>query len=236
MKKITNPLAGALPHRFRALALILAAAAGLFMSVSAQQEEFPGKRVVNVIDEPRHRTMHKDGDIYLLDVQINPGDMTLPHTHNAAIMYTFISNGEGPLYGRVSANTDYVTENLTHEVTNEGPGLFRILALTNLGPGQSGLTSGRPTGISVEPQVENNWFRSYRLTLAPGEATPIQDHQNPSVVVQVTEGRVHVTREDGITAELTDMGDWAWRDADSRYLVRNVGMADVEVVVNEARR
>ena len=203
---------------------------------TAQSGEFAGKRVVRILDEPRHRTMHVDGDVYLLDVQINPGDMTLPHTHDAAILYTFISNGEGPLYGRVSGNTDYVTENLTHEVENEGPNLFRILALTNYGAGLSSPSAGKAQGISVEPQVENQWFRSYRLTLAPGEETPVQTLSNPNVVVQVTEGKVHVSRSDGITAELLAMGDWAWRDAQSPYTIINRGTSSVEVVINDARR
>jgi quercetin dioxygenase-like cupin family protein len=201
-----------------------------------QAQGFAGKRIVPILEEPRHRTMHVDGDVYLLDVQINPGDMTLPHTHNAAILYTFISNGEGPLFGRVSGNTDYVTENMTHEVSNEGPNLFRIIALTNYGEGIDSLDSDTAQGLGVAPQVENPWFRSYRLTLAPGEKTLMQTLSNPNVIVQVTEGKVHVTRKDGITAELLAMGDWAWRDAQSPYQIVNLGDQAVDVVINEARR
>jgi quercetin dioxygenase-like cupin family protein len=214
--------------------------AGTLGRVTAQeaagQDPWAGQRVVNIKQEPRHRTVHRDGDILLLDVQINPGDTTLPHTHDSAIMYTFISNGEGPLNGRVSANTDYVKENFTHQVSNEGPGLFRIIALANYGPGQTALTMGRPSGLSGEPQLENEWFRSYRVELAPGASTPLHTHGNPSVVVQVSDGLAHVTREDGITAELDAMGDWAWRDANSAFAVKNMGSTPVSVVINEARR
>ncbi len=202
----------------------------------AQVKEFIGDRIVKILDEPRHRTVHADGDIYLLDLQINPGDMTLPHTHDAAILYTFISNGEGPQFGRVSGNTDYITENLTHEVTNEGPNLFRIIALTNYGAGVLSLTDGPAQGVGVPAQLENQWFRSYRLTLAPGQETSMQTFSSPSVVVQATEGKVHVSRADGITAELLAMGDWAWRDERSAYKVSNKGSSSVEVVINEARR
>jgi quercetin dioxygenase-like cupin family protein len=227
-------------NKQRALISLLAVLGSNFLVGSnlalGQAEEFVGKRIVPILEEPRHRTMHVDGDVYLLDVQINPGDMTLPHTHNAAILYTFISNGEGPLFGRVSGNTDYVLENFTHEVFNEGPNLFRIIALTNYGAGLESLDAGKAQGIGVEPQVENQWFRSYRLTLAPGEETSVQTLSNPNVVVQVTEGKVHVTRTDGITAELLAMGDWAWRDAQSPYKIVNRGSGPVEIVINEARR
>lgn len=215
---------------------LLTLTGGALVPLAAQENDWGGQRVVNIKQEPRHRTMHNDGDLYVIDVQINPGDQTLPHTHDSAIMYTFISNGDGPLGGRVSSNTDYVKENFTHQVSNEGPHLFRIIAFANYGSGQSDLAAGRPSGLSVEPQLENEWFRSYRIELAPGQATSLQTHQNPSVVVQVTDGMTHVTRQDGITAELDAMGDWAWREANSAYHIRNVGAVPVSVVVNEGRR
>lgn len=207
-----------------------------YLHAPSLAQDFRGQRIVQILQEPRHRTVHRDGDVYLLDVQINPGDRTLPHTHDAAILYTFISNGDGPLYGRVSGNTDYVEQNFTHAVSNAGPNLFRIIALTNYGTGLPGMSNDRPSGIDVEPQEENDWFRSYRLTLAPGETTSTQTHSNPSVVIQVGEGTVHVSREDGLTAELTAMGDWAWRNENSSYTITNRGRQPVDVVVNEARR
>lgn len=193
-------------------------------------------RVVQILQEPRHRQVHRDGDIYVLDIQINPGDMTLQHTHDAPILYNFISSGSGPSGGRISSNTEYVTKKYTHQVSNEGPGLFRIIALTNYGPPVEAQTTDRPTGLSGDPQVENAWLRAYPLTLAPGQSTEMQRHINPSLIVQVSDGVVHVSREDGITSELTAMGHWAWRDAKATYQVRNVGAAPVKIVINEARR
>ncbi|MDT8428430.1 MAG: hypothetical protein RQ757_06660 [Pseudomonadales bacterium] len=200
----------------------------------AQDEQYDLVRTVHIFDEPRHRTVHVDGDIRVLDVQINPGDTTLPHTHDAAIMYTFISNGDGPLYGRLSSVTEYASEPLTHRVNNAGPELFRIIALVNQGPPLAD-SNDRPA-IAEEPALENPWFRSYRIELAPGQSTALRAHLNPGLIVQVAEGLVHVSREDGITAELNAMGDWAWRDAGSAFKVSNVGNTAVAVVINEARR
>jgi len=203
---------------------------------AAEADEFAGKRIVSVLEEPRHRTVHRDGDLYLLDVQINPGDISLPHTHNSALLVIQISNGKWPLYGRLSANTDYVTEPGTHELGNPGPGLMRIIAMTNLGPGETDVTAGRPRGVTGDPEIENPWFRSYRIKLGPGAETPVMLFENPSVVVQVTEGKLHVTRVDGITAELDEMAKWAWRDANMAYQVRNAGFSAVEFIVSEGRR
>lgn len=209
---------------------------GVSQPAAAQEQDWGGERVVNVIEEPRHRPVHVDGDLYLLDVQLNPGDESLPHEHDAAILLTFLSNSEGPSGGRVDSNTDYATETYTHKIYNNGTYQTRIIALVNFEPALSDTTSDRPAGVEGEPQLENGWFRSYRLELAPGEATRLQTHNNPTAVVQVSEGLVHVTRVDGITEELNAIGKWAWRDPGSPFLVRNIGSGPVAVVVNEGRR
>lgn len=205
-------------------------------TATAAEQDFTGQRVVHLLQEPRHRTVHQDGGIYVLDVQLNPGDQSLPHVHDSALLVTSISNGEGPTNGRVTANTDYATESLTHAISNAGPGLLRIIAMANLSPRSDPLTADPASGMQGEPTIENAWFRSYRIKLEPGAETSPLLLANPSVVVQVTEGKVHVTRGDGITAELDAMAKWTWRDANSTYQVRNVGGVPVELVINEARR
>ncbi|MEX2131906.1 MAG: hypothetical protein WD772_10495 [Pseudohongiellaceae bacterium] len=203
--------------------------------VSAQEDEFAGEKVVHLLQEPRHRTVHQDGDLYLLDVQVNPGDESFAHVHDQAILLTYISTGAGPRDGSVSANVDYATTAITHKVGNNGPGLLRILAFVNGGNGIM-RNNDQPSGFSDAPQVENNWFRSWRFELAPGASTPMQKHQQTGFVAQGTPGVLHVTREDGITSELDAPGDWAWRNANVGYTVKNAGTAPVIVVINEGRR
>jgi len=217
--------------RLAALTL-LAGALGMAGGLEAQ-------RTVHILEEPHHRTVLDDGDVRVLDVQINAMDTTEAHTHDFPIQYTFISMGNGSSNGRVSSNTEYRLEPFTHVVNNQGPGLFRIIALGHLGEGEEGedmLTAGRPEGLAGEPQLENPWFRSYRVELAPGQETPVIRHHHDALVVQVTDGKTHVTRDDGITRELTAMGDWAWREMETPYQIRNVGDVPVSIVVNEARR
>ena len=227
--------------KFRKLVLATGAAVTLAASsftatVNAAEADFTGQRVVHLLQEPRHRTVHQDGDVYILDVQLLAGDESFPHVHDSALLVTSISTGTGPTNGRVTTNTDYVTTPVTHAISNAGPGMLRIIAMTNLTPRTDALTTDRPLGMQGEPTIENAWFRSYRLILEAGAESAPMLLQNPSVVVQVTEGKVHVTRVDGITAELDAMAKWTWRDAQSSYTVRNVGSAPVELVINEARR
>ena len=199
------------------------------------EQDFRGKKVVHLLQEPRHRTVFNDGDIYLLDVQINPGDMSFPHIHDAPIMTTLISNANGPGNGRVGVNLDYAERNFTHEVSNSGPGLLRILALTSYSTGVDG-NEDAADGMTVEANVENRWFRSYRLTVEPGAETSLQTHRQPTFVILATPGKAHVSREDGITAELLAIGDWTYRPEGASFLIRNPGTEAVVLIVNEARR
>ena len=214
---------------------LLVVLAPLPRGTTAQENAFAGEKVVHLLQEPRHRTVHNEGELYLLDVQVNPGDESFAHVHDQAILLTYISNGAGPRDGSVSANLDYATTPLTHKVANEGPGLLRILAFVNGGSGTRA-SNDQPTGFTEAPQVENAWFRSWRFELAPGASTPLQKHQQAGFVAQGTPGLLHVTREDGITSELDAPGDWAWRKANMGYTVKNAGSAPVMVVINEGRR
>lgn len=220
------------------LVLVSVSTTALAQLTEGEPEDFAGLtdpvRVVHILDEPRHRTVYQQEDIRLLDIQINPGDTTLPHTHDNPILYTFISNGEGPLDGRLASTTRYVEEPYTHRVTNEGPGLFRIVALASFAePAPEGLDDW-PSGLPSEANLENEWFRAWRLTLQPGERSEEINHLNPAFVIKVsTEGVVHVERSDGVTAELLASGDSA--APRQRYVLYNPSSETVTMVVKEAR-
>lgn len=215
-------------------------------------EDFAGLmdpvRVVPILQEPRHRTMHRletdaGAEVRLLDVQINPGDMTLPHTHDAAILYTFISNGEGPLNGRLSSVTRYVDESYTHRVSNPGPGLFRIIALTSYaepvgddgGEDEVNSETDLPAGLVHAPDISNGWFRAWRLTLAPGATTGVIQHQYPAFVVQASAGELQMLRSDGITEELKAAGHWSALSEGQQYTVMNRSEQSIAIVIKEAR-
>ena len=228
--------------RIRVIFFILASLLLLVVTLSpasylfaAEDNEFAGERIVHLLQEPRHRTVHNEGDLYLLDVQVNPGDTSLPHVHDQAIMLTYISMADGPRDGQIGNNIDYASEAITHKVSNAGPGLFRIIALVNGSAGNIDLDADRPSGLSGEPELENAWFRSYRVELAPGEETQVQHHQLPSVVVQVVDGLLQVTRDDQVIDELDHPGNWSWRKAGQSYSVKNVGGISTAVVINEGR-
>ena len=193
------------------------------------------EKVVHLLEEPRHRTVHREGDLYLLDVQVNPGDTSFQHIHDQAILLTTIHTGRGPANGPVRSIPEYAYEPLVHNVSNDGPGLLRIIALVNGGDGVKD-GSDTPEGMRSDPDIENPWFRSYRLELGPGEQTELQNHNNHTVVVQGSAGIIHITREDGLTRELDSAGNWEWREPGSPFIVKNMGDSPVIVAINEGRQ
>ncbi|MAV33658.1 MAG: hypothetical protein CL926_02620 [Deltaproteobacteria bacterium] len=209
-----------------ALSIVFTAVVGCMSSTN---------RVVHLLDEPRHRTVFQDGSLYLLDVQLNPGDESLEHLHDQAILLTRISSARGPQNGDVSAITDYASQAFVHKINNSGPGLLRILAFVNGGQGKPG-TIDRPEGMNGAPQLENQWFRSYRVELEPGQSSPLVRHSMPGFLAQVTPGVVHISREDGVKEELDRVGDWVWQNGDLAYTLKNVGNQSIAIVVNEGRR
>lgn len=228
----------AVPARAVCAAASLAMLAGLVPEDKARaqpQQDLRDQKIVHLLQEPRHRTVFRDGDVYLLDVQVNPGDTSFYHTHDAPLMTTSISTANGPGNGRVGVNIDYAERNFTHAISNAGPGLVRILALTTYYAGIEG-DEDAPEGMTVEPDVENRWFRSYRVTVGPGEETPLQTHYQPTFVIMATPGKAHITRDDGITAELRAIGDWTYREEGASFAIRNTGAVAFDLIINEARR
>jgi quercetin dioxygenase-like cupin family protein len=203
--------------------------------ILAQENEFAGEKIVHVLEEPRHRTVLQKGQLYMIDMQLNPGDTSFPHRHDQAILLNRISSPDGPQLGIIEAITTYASETFTHKIENNGDHLWRILAFIHDGNGEPVRINDRPSEMNGEPEIENNWFRTYRIELAAGETTFTQRHHNPSVIVQATEGLVQVSREDGITRELAQAGDWAFREAGASYRITNVGNDRVIINVNEIR-
>src|SRR5690349_14605066 len=109
----------------------------LFLSVIVLSDGTLAQTSVPVHQEPRHHLVWEDGHVRVLDVKIAPGDTTLFHTHDTAILYVPIAVSPistQPLGGVWSGNaattasrfrldatasdTGYVARPLSHRVAN----------------------------------------------------------------------------------------------------------------------
>ena len=209
-------------------------------------------KVVMVQDEPRHHQVFHQGAVRILDVQIPPGEMTLYHTHDTAILYVpiSISPTDTQILGQewlgvkstdrsrfeglvVASDTSYALKPLTHRVKNVGNKLFRLIAITN-GSAGSVRQNGPPPG---SPVLSSPWYSAAKLEIASHAASEWQTTSMPTVLVLPAAGRAQVEREAGSgQTSLDQPGAWAFLAAGQRYRIRNLNDAAASVVVVQSNQ
>jgi quercetin dioxygenase-like cupin family protein len=219
-----------------------------------------GEQLVHVFDEPRHKTVFKEGSIQVLDIQIPPGDTTLFHTHTTAILYVTIGRSQtrSQTFGKewsgggtppaaaaaapvapprvserlMSSPAEYVRAPLTHRVNNVGTSTFRLIGVSNASAGGAGVAD-ETAGTGGEREIANDYFRGYRTTLAAGTSIASHTHKTPVMIVQATEGQVTV---DGAKGALSGPGSLAYVAPGQAHTIKNGGSGGVTVVEVEVRQ
>ena len=237
---------------------VVAGVAWLSGGVLGQAADTP----VPLYQEPRHHVVYESPSMRIHDIQIPPGDTTLFHTHDTAILYVPIAasrtrsqvlgaewSGGGAAAaapaaapapveparpGKVNSTTTYVEKPYTHRVNNVGTTVFRLVGIANRSAGATADTDD-VSGLSATPELVNQWYRAHRLALKTGEATPAHRHASPVVVVMQTPGTASSSAEGVSWNPLNGPGDFAHHDGAGMHVVRNVGPGDVELVEIEVR-
>lgn len=229
--------------------MVVGIVVGLPVAAGAQAPA-PAEKTVPVFEEPRHHLIVDTPTLRILDIQIPPGDTTLFHMHNSAMIYVPISSsrtrsqnlGEDwpapsaapaaapapaapPRPGRINGGANYVEKPTTHRVNNIGTTLFRLIGIANMTPGDA--TS--PAAASpAKPEMENRWYRVERLVIAPGTSAPVPTYAGTVVVVMQTPGSAAL--EGSVWHPLNGPGDLARIDGSKAHVVHNRGTAEIEVV------
>jgi quercetin dioxygenase-like cupin family protein len=217
-----------------------------------------GDPVVHMSKEPRHKVVFESGTIRVQDIQIPPGDTTLFHTHDHAVLYVPISSSrtrsqllgqdwtgggsaasgtpaavpaEPERPGRVSSPASYVETPMTHRVSNVGERLFRLISIGNLSKG-SDIATDDVSGLAPKPELLNRYYRAFRVSLTPGLATAQHTHAWPVVVVQQTAGEVAV--EGSHSVRTSAPGAFVFHASGSHQL-KNPGSTTVDVIEVELR-
>jgi quercetin dioxygenase-like cupin family protein len=140
--------------------------------------------------------------------------------------------GGGPPLG-VSSTTTYIEQPVTHRLQNIGTGLFRAMVVVNETNGDDTVTP-QGAGFSGTPAFTNNWYRAYRIGLAPGERTAAHQHRAPVVILQANAGKG--AGAGAITWEFNEPGQWAFFDAGDPHAFLNSGSDRLELIEVELRR
>lgn len=235
---------------------VLAAVALFTPSVRGQAADAP----VPITQEPRHHVVYDAAAFRIHDIQIPPGDTTLFHIHDTAILYVPIASsvtrtqvqgaewrggapppaGAAPRPepvrpGKVYGVFTYVDAPVTHRVNNVGATQFRLVGIANRTAGATGADDD-VSGLSVEaPELVNRWYRVHRVVLEPGATTRPHRHTTAVVVVMQTPGSASSVADGVPWAPLNGPGDLARHDAVDNHVVTNGGRTAIEVVEVEVR-
>jgi quercetin dioxygenase-like cupin family protein len=133
---------------------------------------------------------------------------------------------------RATSTTSYIERPVTHRIENRGDGLFSAMVVVNETAGDD-TKSIADAGFDSEPELTNAWFRSYRITLAPGERTNAHEHTTPVVIFQAIAGKAKA--EGPMDFELNRPGQWAFYDAGVGHGIENLGEAAIELLEIEVR-
>ena len=136
---------------------------------------------------------------------------------------------------RATSTTSYAEKPITHRLENVGEGLFRAMVVVNETKGDD-TTSVEAAGFEGDgtPELTNGWFRSYRITLAPGQKTAAHSHREPVVIFQATDGKGLATGP--MKFELNEPGQWAFFDSNTKHEIENTGDGPLELLEVEVRR
>lgn len=225
--------------------LCLVALSGLPVLTRAQD-------AVPVYREPRHRLVLDSIRFRVLDVQIPAGDTTRFHIHDTAILY--VALGPSPTsaqilgddwpstppspplaaVGSVRIDSAYVLQPVTHRVTNAGPGLFRLLAITSSGATRvSGIDAQRTLPGVVE--LRSSWFQQARADVRPGSMTEWFTSASPVLVVQPLASRLLVECDGDAPRALEGAGSFHLVPPRARCRISNGGSESATAVAIQIR-
>ena len=197
---------------------------------------------VEISGEPRHHRKFENEFVRVWDVTVPAGDATLWHVHrNDNVVITF---GDASLrieaLGAAPADSQwkfgevkFSKATYVHRAMNIGTTPFRNMTIELLKLPAGSPEQSKPSApILRVPVVENERVRAYRVTLEPGESTPMHTHVLPGLAVALTAAELEVTTQGKDKPERLNLplGDLRWRGGAVTHSIKNVGKARFEGV------
>jgi len=194
---------------------------------------------VEIKGEAHHHPKFENEFVRIWDVTVPGGEATLWHIHrNDNVVITLagaslrLENPSGPpaeapwKFGEVR----FAKATYTHRAINIGTTSFHNLTIELLKPANANPPVLAKEG-NREPVLENDRVRVFRLTLQPGESTPVHTHPLPGLAVAITAGELEAAVGDGPPQHLAmAAAEVRWRPGAVTHSIKNVGKTTFEAV------
>ncbi len=199
----------------------------------------PPQAPVEISGEPRHHPKFENEFVRIWDVTVPANDATLWHAHrndNVVVVFGDVNLrietvGRDPVetqwkFGEVKfAKATYV-----HRAMNVGTTSFHNLTIELLkAPGP---IKDLPKEAGREPILENERVRVFRVTLEPGQSTPIHTHPVPGLAINLTAAELEATTKGKEKPDRLKLpiGESRWRAGAVTHSIKNVGKTRFEGV------
>jgi hypothetical protein len=206
-----------------------------FLAVALSAAEQP----IPVQQEPFHKTTFENRVLRVIDVQVPAGKVTKYHVHvlPSVVVYLTKSTNKSQTWGETTTSprsvspgesryAPYDVKSLTHQVTNPGPGLFRVLDIELLGA-----VHGNTTTALAQPGLKLAWeeprVRTYNLSIAPGARASLPGRPGGYLLIGIS-GAAKAKRE-------LRNGEFEFYDGGAKIDVNNTGMEPAELVLLEIK-
>ena len=211
-----------------------------FSAATLPQSNSP-QSPAEISGEPRHHPKFENEFVRIWDVTVPAGDATLWHAHrNDNVVVTL--NGANLRIETVGAapaevqwkfgEVRFGKATYVHRAMNVGTTPFHNLTIELLKSPPAPQEPAKVEPNTRTPVLENERVRVYRLTLEPGQSTPMHTHLLTGLAVSITGGEIEMTTEgkdkpDRLSLPATDV---RWRAAAVTHSIKNIGKTRFEAV------
>ena len=191
---------------------------------------------VEISGEPRHHPKFENEYVRIWDVTVPVGDTTLWHAHrndNVVVSFGDVklrieTLGRDPVEGPWKfGEVRFSKATYIHRAMNVGATAFHNFTIELL-KAPSGANLAKEAGR--EPIFENERVRVFRVTLEPGQSSPMHTHEVALLAIALSAGDLEFTtrgkeKPDRVSRPL---GDVTWRAGAITHAVKNVGKSRYE--------
>jgi quercetin dioxygenase-like cupin family protein len=204
-------------------------------------------RPVPVRDEPRHKVVFENQYVRIIDVQIQPGEVTAYHVHEIPSVVVYLTKssnrsqswGESTFLSRDTTPGDsrfvaYDEKPLTHRVTNTGTTFYRVFDIELMRKAADAAPCAPP------PQAEVAWqeklVRSSNVRLEPGARAEFGANPCAHLLIGI-HGKVTTATDAGgaLAKRPLGHGDYQFVSANARFEIGNDGTAKADIVLLQLR-
>ncbi len=195
---------------------------------------------VPVYEEPRHRLVFENDETYILNVNLEPGYVSLYHQHIADILYVTIGGTTvwaEPLGGKRREATvnrgdlRFSSDNHPlphiHRVGNIGQTPFHVIGVARKSAPTKGTIPIAGDTSAMEMAMEKDHASVYRIKLAPGEKSGLHSHALPYARVFMSDGKI---KDKNGTSTMVKAADYLWLKNDEMHSYENAGEDELEII------